>query len=71
LVQGSKADPAKVAQDGYEALLAGKDKIVSGFMNKVQVAVSNIIPDNLVAANLHKMGAPVDGDESAHQSTRY
>ena len=23
--------------------------------------------DNLVAANMHRMGAPVDGDESAHQ----
>lgn len=61
----SKADPAQVAKDGYEALLAGKDKIISGFMNKVQVAVSNVIPDNLVAANMHKMGEPVDGDESA------
>ncbi|SFQ47741.1 SDR family NAD(P)-dependent oxidoreductase [Hymenobacter arizonensis] len=71
LVQGSRADPAKVAQDGYEALLAGKDKVISGFMNKVQVAVSNVIPDSMVAANLHKMGAPVDGDESAHQGTRY
>ncbi|WP_257721713.1 hypothetical protein [Hymenobacter sedentarius] len=36
-------------------------------MNKVQVAVSNVVPDSLVAANLHKMGEPVDGDESAHQ----
>ena len=65
VAEGSKADPAKVAQDGYEALLAGKDKVISGFMNKVQVAVSNVIPDNLVAANMHKMGEPVDGDESA------
>ncbi|GAB3332925.1 SDR family oxidoreductase [Hymenobacter humi] len=63
----SKADPAKVARDGYEALLAGKDKVISGFMNKVQVAVSNVTPDSMVAANLHKMGEPVDGDESAHQ----
>ena len=63
----SKADPAKVARDGYEALLAGRDKVISGFMNKVQVAMSNITPDNLVAATLHKMGEPVDGDESAHQ----
>jgi short-subunit dehydrogenase len=66
----SKADPAKVAKDGYEALLAGKDKVISGFMNKVQVAMSNLIPDNLVAANLHKMGEPVNGDESAHQQGR-
>jgi short-subunit dehydrogenase len=68
VAEGSKADPAQVAKDGYEALLAGKDKVVSGFMNKVQVAMSNVIPDSLVAANLHKQGAPVDGDESAHQS---
>ncbi len=65
VAEGSKADPAQVAKDGYEALLAGKDKVVSGFMNKVQVAISNVIPDSLVAANLHKQGAPVDGDESA------
>ncbi|MCC3156743.1 SDR family oxidoreductase [Hymenobacter sp. 15J16-1T3B] len=60
VAEGSKADPADVAKDGYEALLAGKDKVVSGFMNKVQVAVSHVIPDNLVAANLHQQGKPVD-----------
>ncbi|OON67717.1 SDR family NAD(P)-dependent oxidoreductase [Hymenobacter sp. CRA2] len=63
VAEGSKADPADVAKDGYEALLAGKDKVVSGFMNKVQVAVSNVIPDNLVAANLHQQGKPVDEDK--------
>ncbi|WP_139920840.1 SDR family oxidoreductase [Hymenobacter sp. DG01] len=56
--EGNPADPAEVAKDGYEALKAGKDKVVSGFMNKVQVAVSNIIPDSLVAANLHEQGKP-------------
>ncbi|GAB2794060.1 hypothetical protein HNQ93_003827 [Hymenobacter luteus] len=56
--EGHRADPADVAKDGYEALKAGKDKVVSGFMNKVQVAVSNIIPDSLVAANLHQQAKP-------------
>ncbi|WP_022824479.1 SDR family NAD(P)-dependent oxidoreductase [Hymenobacter norwichensis] len=60
VAEGSKADPAEVAKDGYEALLAGKDKVVSGFKNKVQVAVSNVLPDNLVAANMHQQGKPVD-----------
>jgi short-subunit dehydrogenase len=69
VAEGSKADPAQVAKDGYEALLAGKDKIVSGLKNKVMVGMSNIMPDNLVAANMHQQGAPVDGDESAHQSS--
>lgn len=43
-----------MAKDGYEALLASKDKVVSGFMNKVQVAISNVVPDSMVAAGLHK-----------------
>ncbi|MGI4832112.1 MAG: SDR family NAD(P)-dependent oxidoreductase [Janthinobacterium lividum] len=65
VAEGSKADPADVAKDGYEALLAGKDKVVSGFMNKVQAAISNVLPDNVLAAQMHKQGKPVDGDESA------
>jgi short-subunit dehydrogenase len=63
VAEGSKADPAKVAKDGYEALLAGKDKVVSGFMNKVQAVLGNVLPDNLVAAQMHKQAEPVDGDE--------
>ena len=63
VAEGSKADPAQVAKDGYEALLAGKDKVISGFMNDVQVAMSSITPDPLVAANLHKMSAPVGAEK--------
>ena len=65
VAEGSKADPADVAKDGYEALMAGKDKVVSGFMNKVQAAISNVLPDSLVAAQMHKQGAPIDGDETS------
>ncbi len=65
VAEGSKADPAAVAKDGYEALLAGKDKVVSGFMNKVQAAISNVLPDSILAAQMHKQGEPVDGNESA------
>jgi short-subunit dehydrogenase len=63
VAKGSKADPADVAKDGYEALMAGKDKVVSGFMNKVQAVLGNVLPDNVVAAQMHKQAAPVDGDE--------
>ena len=34
----NKADPAKVAKDGWDALMAGKGHIVSGWKNKLQVA---------------------------------
>lgn len=53
------SDPADVAKDGYEALMKGDDKVVSGFKNKVQVAMSNVIPDTMVAEQLKKQQAPV------------
>ncbi|QKG52321.1 SDR family NAD(P)-dependent oxidoreductase [Hymenobacter sp. BRD67] len=65
VAEGPKADPATVAKDGYEALLAGQDKVISGFMNKVQGLIGNVLPDKVVAAILHKEAEPVDGNESA------
>ncbi|HEX2533320.1 MAG TPA: SDR family oxidoreductase, partial [Chitinophagaceae bacterium] len=38
------SDPVKVAKDGYEALMKGDDKVVSGFKNKAMVASSNVMP---------------------------
>src|SRR5436190_2120868 len=50
LVQEHKLDdPAKVAKDGFAALMSGDDKVVSGFKNKMQVAMSNVMPDDTVA----------------------
>ena len=63
VVEGDLADPAKVAQDGFDALMKGDDKIISGFMNKVEVAMSNLMPERMVAANVHKQQAPVTEEE--------
>ena len=52
--EGSPADPAKVAKDGFEALMSGDDKIVSGLKNKAMVASSNVLPDSTVADMMHK-----------------
>lgn len=52
------SDPAKVAKDGYDALMKGDDKIVSGFKNKVMVGMSNVIPDSTVADQMNKMQEP-------------
>jgi uncharacterized protein len=57
------SDPVKVAKDGYEALMKGDDKIVSGFKNKAMVASSNIMPDTAVAAQMDKMQQPRDKDK--------
>ncbi|WP_132052180.1 SDR family NAD(P)-dependent oxidoreductase [Pseudocnuella soli] len=51
----SMADPAKVAKDGYEALMKGDDKIVSGMKNKVMTTMSNVMPDALVAEQMRQM----------------
>ena len=54
----SKADPAKVAEDGYQAMLEGDTQVVSGFMNKVQTLFADILPDDLVAQMHRKMAKP-------------
>ncbi|MFB9861695.1 SDR family NAD(P)-dependent oxidoreductase [Rufibacter immobilis] len=56
--EGDLADPAKVAQDGYEALMAGKLEIISGFKNKAMVAASKLMPDSMVAENMHQQSKP-------------
>lgn len=53
------ADPADVARDGYEALMAGKDKVISGFKNKMQIAMANVTPDSMVAHQLNEQQKPV------------
>jgi hypothetical protein len=46
VVEGKLAYAAKVAKDGYEALLCVDDTIVSGMMNKINVSMSNVLPDS-------------------------
>jgi len=54
------ANPADVAKDGYEALMAGEDRIISGFKNKLQVNASNVIPDSTLAHQMNEQQKPVD-----------
>ncbi|MBO9658636.1 MAG: SDR family oxidoreductase [Chitinophagaceae bacterium] len=58
------SDPAKVAKDGYDALMSGDDKVTSGFKNKVTVAMSNIMPDSTAADMMKKQQEPVDTKKS-------
>lgn len=58
----SLSDPADVAKDGYEALMAGKDKVISGLKNKIQVGISNLLPDNVVAHTMYEQQKPADKD---------
>lgn len=60
--QQDKADPAKVAHDGWEALLAGKGHIVSGLSNKLQVAGAGVIPQAVLAEQHRKLAEPGSAD---------
>ena len=43
------ADPAKVAKDGFDALMKGQDKTVSGLKNKIQTAIGNLVRESTLA----------------------
>src|SRR3954454_7338169 len=56
LGQGSKDDPAKVAAQGFEALMDGEEKaITGGVKTKVQGMAAKVLPDSAKAAFHEKM----------------
>ena len=59
-----KDDPAEVARQGYDALMAGKEKVVGGsFKNKVQTVAGKVIPDSKKAELHRKMAEPGSAEE--------
>jgi len=56
---GDKDDPAKVAEQGFEALMSGKDHVVAGSLkNKVQAQAGRVMPDTAKAEMHRKMAEP-------------
>jgi short-subunit dehydrogenase len=60
--QGKKADPAKVAKIGFEAMLDGQGDVVAGWKNKLQAALANITPSSILAEQHRKMAEPGTAD---------
>jgi uncharacterized protein len=56
--EGQLASPAKVARDGYEAILRGDNSIVSGLKNKVMDVIGDLMPDTLRATRSKKQHEP-------------
>ena len=55
----AKDDPATVARDGFEALMAGKSQVVAGSLkNKIQTAGARLMPDQARAAIHARMTKP-------------
>lgn len=62
-VNPNKSDPADVAKDGWDAVMAGKPTIVSGWKNKVQVAMTGVVPPSMLAEQHRKMAEPGTADQ--------
>jgi short-subunit dehydrogenase len=59
LGQSKKDDPAAVAREGFEALMAGDDHVVAGsFKNKVQAGMAKVMPERATAAAHAPMSRP-------------
>ncbi|HYG19354.1 MAG TPA: SDR family oxidoreductase [Ohtaekwangia sp.] len=57
------SDPAKVAKDGYDALMRGESKIISGAKNKIMVGMSHLVPDSMNAQQIRKMSEEQDEED--------
>lgn len=56
---GHKDDPAKVAQQGFDALMKGDDHVVAGSVkNKVQAVAGRMTPDPVKAKAMRSMTEP-------------
>jgi uncharacterized protein len=53
-----KDDAAKVAQDGFDAMMRGDGDVVSGWHNKLQTAIASITPAGWAAEMHRKQAAP-------------
>lgn len=59
--QAEKDDPADVARIGFDAMMEREGDVVSGFKNKLQAAVANVTPAELLAEQHRRMAEPGSG----------
>jgi short-subunit dehydrogenase len=63
--QDDKDDPAQVARQGFEAMMAGKDAVVGGSLKtRVQGRMNELLPEALKARAHGKMAQPESADKS-------
>lgn len=47
-----------MAKDGYDAVMAGEEQVVSGWKNKMQVAAAHVTPAGTLAEQHRNMAEP-------------
>jgi short-subunit dehydrogenase len=53
-----KMDPAEVARQGYDAMMAGEGQVITGWKNKMQAAMAHVMPAEQLARQHTKEAAP-------------
>jgi uncharacterized protein len=56
--KAKKDDPAKVAKLGFEAMMKGAGDVVTGWHNKLQSAIANVLPAGAIAELHGKLAQP-------------
>jgi uncharacterized protein len=56
-----KDDPAFVARIGFEAMMEGEGDVVSGWKNKLQAAIANVTPSEMLAEQHRELAEPGGG----------
>lgn len=60
-----KDDPAVVARQGFEAMMAGKDRVVAGSIgNKVQSVMAHVLPEQVKAKQHARMAEPGSAEKA-------
>jgi short-subunit dehydrogenase len=63
--QDDKDDPADVARQGFEAVMAGRSRVVAASLTtKAQELLGKVLPDRVKAKRYEKMAEPKDSAES-------
>jgi short-subunit dehydrogenase len=55
---GKKDDPADVARAGFKAMMKGEAEVVTGWKNKIQTTVANVLPGSVLAEQHRKVAEP-------------
>ena len=56
-----KDDAAQVARTGFDAMMRGTGDVVAGWHNKLQTAIANVTPPDMLAEQHRKMAEPGSG----------
>lgn len=59
--RSEKDDPAEVAEAGFKAMMDGDSGVITGWQNKLQVALSKVLPETVVAEVHAGKAAPGSG----------